>query len=171
MARAKKAKEEPAQGDNLKGLTDEQRQALHLNQHVPTYERALAKKKTADAEFKNACKLIKAEGGSVKKVKLSIELRTPEGEEAFRARLAEDAEVAAWNGLGIQVDFFADEDTPSDDKAFANGKRAGLAGEPAKPPHDPSTSQYRRWMEGHSEGNGILATQGFKKLQKEPAHA
>jgi hypothetical protein len=164
----RKKKETPEEGHNVEGLSDAQRQALHLSQHVPAYEKSLAAKKKADAEFKIACKLIKAEGGSVKAVKLTLELRTPEGEAAFRARVAEDAEVAAWNGVGIQVDMFADEMQPSEDKAFEAGKRAGMAGEPARPPHDPSTKQSARWLDGHSEGQAVLS-KGFKPLEREAA--
>lgn len=161
MARPKK--EESKEGHNIDGLSDAQRQALHLSQHVPAYEKALAAKKKADADLKNVCKLIKTEGGSVNAVKLTIALRTPEGEAAFRAKLAEEHEVAVWNGVGIQVDLFADEREPAEDKAFAAGKRAGMAGETAKPPFDPSVPQYARWMEGHAEGQAIVA-KGFKKV-------
>lgn len=160
MARPKK--EESKEGHNIEGLSDAQRQALHLSQHVPAYEKALAAKKKADADLKNVCKLIKTEGGSVKAVKLTLELRTPEGEEAFRARIAEQVEIAVWNGVGVQIDMFVDEREPAEDKAFAAGKRAGMAGETAKPPHDPSVPQYARWMEGHAEGQAIVA-KGFKK--------
>lgn len=173
MGRPKGSTNKPKDGEVPKSghnsnLTDEQRQALHLNQHVPAYVKALEKKKVADAEFKNACKIIKADGGSVDAVKLTIALRTPEGEQAFRARIAEEAQVAAWNGVGIQVDMFADQMQPSEDKAYDAGKRAGMAGETAKPPHDPSTAQYRKWMDGHAAGQAVVS-QGFKTLEKEAA--
>lgn len=171
MARPKGSKNKPKDGSapsagHNSNLTDEQRQALHLNQHVPAYAKALEAKKTADAELKNVCKLIKAEGGSVSAVKLTLALRTPEGEAAFRARLAEEHEVAVWNGVGVQIDLFADTDQPAEEKAYEAGKRAGMAGESAKPPHDPSVPQYRRWMEGHADGQAVLA-QGFKTLEPE----
>ena len=150
-------------GHNKPPLTPQERQALHF-QHVKAYEKALGVKKEADAKFKNACKLIKAEGGSVTAVKLTIELQSPEGEAAFRARLAEEQEIAAWNGLGVQIDLFADEREPAADRARGEGYRAGIKGEPAKPPHSPETEQYRAWMDGHGEGQGVLASQGFKQL-------
>lgn len=154
-------------GDNSNGakpeLTDAERQALHF-QHVKTYQKALGAKKDADAKFKNACKVIKAEGGSVRAVKLTIDLQTPEGEAAFRARMAEEAEIAGWNGLGVQIDLFADERQPAEDRAFEEGRRAGMKGEPKKPPYDPSVPQYGKWMDGHAEGNAVLASEGFKKL-------
>lgn len=157
----------PKPGDNNNGkpqaLTDIERQALHFR-HVSEYESSLAAKKSADADLKNTAKRIKAEGGSMRAVKLTIELRTPEGEDAVRARLAELQEVAQWNGVGIQVDMFADERQPSEDKAFEEGKRAGMKGEPRKPPHDPSVPQHGRWLDGYTEGNAAMASAGFKQL-------
>jgi len=169
MARPKKDKGgEPAKAGHNSSLTDEQRQALHLNQHVPAYAKALEVKKKADADLKNVAKLIKAEGGSVSAVKLTLALRTPEGEAAFRAKLAEEHEVAIWNGVGVQIDLFADERQPSEDKAYEAGKRAGMSGETAKPPHDPSTPQARRWLEGHADGQAVVSA-GFKVLPEKEA--
>lgn len=165
----KTGKDKPGIGHNE--MTEEQRQALHLNSHVPAYEKALEAKKAADAALKNVAKLIKAEGGSVAAVKLTIELRSPEGEEAFRARIEREIEVARWNGVGVQVDLFADEMVPSEDRAYEAGKRAGMAGEPRQPPHDPSVPQHHRWLDGHADGQKVLATAGFKKLGEAPAAA
>lgn len=155
--------EAPGEGHNSKPLTDAERQALHFR-HVKEYERELAAKKKADADLKNTAKRIKAEGGSVAKVKGSIELQTPEGEAAFRARMADMAEVALWNGVGIQVDMFADERQPAEDRAFEEGRRAGMKGEARKPPYDPSVPQYAKWMDGYTDGNAVLASEGFKRL-------
>lgn len=157
-------------GHNNPPLSDAERQALHFK-HVSEYQRELAAKKTADANLKNTAKRIKAEGGSVRAVKLSIELATPEGETAFRARMAEEAEVAAWNGVGIQVDMFADERQPAEDRAFEEGRRAGLKGEPNKPPYDTSVPQHQKWLAGYGEGNAVLASEGFKRFKPEPAAA
>lgn len=176
MARPKKNKakengESPGEGHNsVNALSDAERQALHFV-HVRDYERELAAKKKADADLKNTAKRIKSEGGSVTAVKLTIELHTPEGEAAFRARMAEQAEIAAWNGVGIQVDMFADEREPAEDRAFGEGRRAGMKGESNKPPYSPETSQYRKWLDGYSEGNAVLFTEGFKKLAPTPEAA
>lgn len=155
--------EEPKVGHNNPPLSDAERQALHFR-HVKEYERELAAKKTADANLKNTAKRIKSEGGSVRVVKLTIELATPEGEAAFRARMAEEAEVAAWNGVGIQVDLFADERQPAEDCAFEEGRRAGMKGEPNKPPYDTSVPQHQKWLAGYGEGNAVLSSEGIKRL-------
>lgn len=169
MARPKGSKNKPKDDTPGKGhnsrtqLTDAERQALHFR-HVKDYEAGLAVKKKADADFKNVAKRIKAEGGSVAAVKLTIELQTPEGEAAMRARLAEMQEVAVWNGVGIQVDMFADERQPAEDRAYEEGRRAGMKGESNKPPYDPSVPQHQRWLQGFSDGNAVLASEGFKRL-------
>jgi ribosome modulation factor len=161
--KAKENGEAPGEGHNSKPLSDAERQALHFR-HVTEYQRELAAKKKADAELKNTAKRILSEGGSVAAVKQTIELSTPEGETAFRARMAEMAEVAAWNGVGIQVDMFADEREPAEDRAFGEGRRAGMKGESNKPPYDPSVPQYAKWLDGYSEGNAVLFSEGFKRL-------
>lgn len=173
MARGRKKKQdggegkEPADGHNNGGkpqaLTDAERQALHFR-HVGEYEGALASKKKSDADLKNCAKRIKAEGGSVRAVKLSISLKTDDGEKKLRAELAEMQEIATWNGVGIQVDMFSDERTPATDKAREAGRRAGMKGEPRKPPHDPSVPQYDAWLTGFAEGQSVLASEGFKRL-------
>jgi hypothetical protein len=143
-------------------LSDDERQALHWS-HVQAYEISLAAFKTAQADLKNTARRIKAEGDSVAKVQITIALRTPEGEAAFKARIQDEMEVAAWNGVGVQTELFGDADlTPASDRAFDAGKRAGMQGEPRKPPHDPSTEQYRRWMDGYTDGNSMMAGKGFK---------
>jgi hypothetical protein len=153
---------DPKPGDNL---TAEQLQALHFSQHVPSYKKALEAKKLADAALKNVCKVIKADGGSVEAVKLTLSLATPEGEQAFRDTMEMHKQVAVWNGLGIQLDMDFGEREPAEDRAYGEGKRAGMRGDRASPPYDPSTRQAQRWLEGHADGNAILATDGFKQLR------
>lgn len=162
----KNGSESPGEGHNSKPqLSDAERQALHFV-HVRDYQVALAAKKKADAGLKNEAKRIKAEGGSVRAVKLTIELQTPEGEAAFRARLAEEQEIASWNGVGVQVDMFADERQPAEDRAYEEGRRAGMKGESNRPPYDPSVPQHQKWLAGYSDGNAVLASEGIKQLQQ-----
>jgi hypothetical protein len=161
----RKPKSTPKEGHNIEGLSDAQRQALHLSQHVPAYEKALAAYKAAGSELKRVGKEIKAEGGSVAKCKRTIALRTPEGEAAFKAEMAELAEIAAWSGVGVQLDLLVNDREPADDRAFGEGKRAGMSGETARPPYDPSTSQHKRWLDGHADGQAVLS-KGFTKTEQ-----
>lgn len=169
MARKKKSEQngeatEAEVGHNSrKELTPEERQALHYV-HVRDYRQALAVKKAADATLKNVCKTIKSDGGSVRKVKLTIQLETPEGEAALRAEMAEMQEAAVWSGVGIQVDMFSDERQPAEDRAFDEGKRAGMKGEPRTCQYDSTLPQFAKWQDGYTAGNAVLASEGFKRL-------
>lgn len=151
-------------------LTDEQMQALHLNNHVPAYERALKAKKDADAAFKNVCKTIKAEGGSIDDVKRTIELRTPEGEAKLKVQIEQMLRVARWAGLplGTQSDLFGPDRRPVEERAFEDGKRAGLAGKDCKTEHAPGTEAYDKWIEGWHAGQAVLAAGFGKKADDVP---
>lgn len=144
-------------------LTDEQTQALFY-QHRDAYSAALKRKKDADTGLKNVCKAAISELGKpvIGDIKLAIELATPEGEAAVKERFEAQARVLRWLGLpfGTQGALFPDgEDlTPSVDRARAEGKRNGLAGEPCEPPHAPSVPQFNAWIDGWHEGQAVLVT-------------
>lgn len=176
MGRKKKTdgdgQQSPGVGHNSE-LSDDQRFAL-TTQHKTKYEVALAAKKKADADLKNVCKIAHAELGetAVDDIKDLIAGATAEGEAVLVARIkAEEARqkrIARWLGLapGTEPSMFDSDRTPASDRAFAAGKRAGLAADRCEPPHAPDTEQHRRWMEGFHEGQAVLA-QGFKKAPSE----
>lgn len=158
---------EPGIGHNNE-LSDEDRQALFF-QWKRDYEDKLARKKEADAALKNCCKQAKAELGKtvVADIKLAIEVATEQGEAAIKERMESQARVLRWLGLpiGVQGNLFAEVDlTPANEKARANGKRAGLAGEACQPPHDPSVPQYQEWMDGWQEGQAIHLRNGIRPM-------
>lgn len=158
----------PPPGDNMPGkLTDEQRHALTAI-HLGAYEKALKAKKKADADFKNACKLAKADLGeqAIPQIKLMIQLETPEGEAALKAKVQEQLQVMRWANVNIdfQGDLFPEVDRrDAEEKAFQEGKRAGLTGKSKQPPHHPGTPQYAAWMSGWEEGQTVVAG-GFKPM-------
>lgn len=147
-------------------MTDEQAQALFFN-HKKTYAKALDEKKQTDAKFKNVCKVIKAEGSKLDDILLAIALESDEGDATLKAKIEAQLRVARWMGsaVGTQFDMFEDR-TPSVDKAFEDGKRAGLRGDDAKPPHAAASEQGQKWMHGWHNGQAILA-KGFKKPMDE----
>lgn len=168
MARKKKSQEQQpaAQAKTAEQLSDTDLQALFF-QHKTAIAQKLAAKKAADAAFKNACKLAKAELGknAVEDIKLATELESDEGEALLKDRIERQLRVARWMGaaVGSQFEMFDGEDrTPTAERARAAGKRAGLSGELRKPPHDPSTEQYREWMAGYDEGQEALVRQTIK---------
>lgn len=151
-------------------LTDDERRAL-LFQHVKTYEQRLEAKKKADADLKNACKVAKAELGkdAMADIKDVIALKSPEGEAALKAEIDRKLRIARFMNAPVGHQFtFADDMRPATDKAYDEGKRAGLDGEPAKPPHDPSVPQYASWMEGWHAGQAVLASGFREKLNTGP---
>lgn len=157
------AKAEPA--PNSQTLSDDQRAAL-LFQHSAKYTRALKAKKSADAEFKNICKAARADCGkdAVDRIKLGIRLETPEGEAAVRVEIASMLEVARWHNSPVGTQFSMLETIEEDpaNRAFLEGKKAALENLPAKPPYDPGSQLYPRWMDGHGEGTTALLRKGIK---------
>jgi hypothetical protein len=174
--REKKAKkngdekaQEPSVGHNSKDatpeLTEDQRIALTFL-HKKAYTTALAVKKQADADLKSVARLAKAELGEdgLANIKDMIALESEEGEKKLKAQIERQLRVAKWMNVpfGAQGALFdAVDRTPAVDKAYANGKRDGLAGEPQHNPHDPSTAQYKKYLEGWQDGQAVLA-QGIR---------
>jgi hypothetical protein len=74
--------------------------------------------------------------------------------------MEETANVLRWSGVSVgeTLDMFPVDRTPGIERAKAEGKRAGLAGEPRKPPHDPSVPQHDAWLDGYHDGQMILAS-------------
>lgn len=161
-AKAKKPGPGHNSGPAEEALSDDELRALAF-QHRDRYSVALAAKKAADAKFKNVCKLAKAElgTGAVDIIKDLIALEDPEGEERMREKLQRQADALRWAGLplGTQMDFALQEPdrTPGIDRAFDEGKQASMSNKPAKPPYDPSSPQYRAFMDGYAEHQKALA--------------
>lgn len=153
--------EKPGLGHNGPDLSDAERQTLAFH-HKDRYTRALEKKKTADAEFKNVCKVAKAEvgDGAVEIIKDLIALDEPEGEEGLRDRLKRQADALRWAGvpLGTQVELALQGSWGENkDRAYEAGARASAENKPAKPGFDPDTPLYRSYMEGYAAHQSELA--------------
>lgn len=153
--------ETPGVGHNSEPdpLTEDERIALTFV-HKRSYEAALAVKKKADADLKNAAKLAKADLGdeAVPDIKSMIELETEEGERKFKKEVERRVRVSRWMGLPVGQNgnlFDAVDRTPGVDRAAAAGKRQGLAGDRMSCPHDPSTPQYTAFVTGYQEGQKI----------------
>lgn len=143
--------EEPGIGYNSE-LTEEQRQALFWH-HRRLYINALARKKEADAAFKNTCKKAKAEQVDPAMIKFSIELEGGDPD-AMAEEQRKREEVAAWMGLpfGGQADMF--DRRPAEEVAFEAGKRAGMSGESCEAPDG---YQPEQWVKGWHAGQKALA--------------
>jgi hypothetical protein len=155
----------------LEGLTDDQVYTL-TEQHRQKYEILLAAKKKATNELQQFGVVVKADLGKygLDQIKSLIEGKTPEGETAIKARIERDMQVLRWMGvpIGSQADLFPTVDrTPIQDRAFAEGKRQGLAGESVNNPHHHTTEAHRKHLEGYEAGQAANAS-GIKKLDNTP---
>ena len=145
-------------------LTDDQRAALFF-QHSRQYDHALEAKKAADAALKHVCKLIKAEGSSLAEIKLAT-LEPGVFDARVRAEVERAQRLSRWLGLpiGTQLSLLEGPDrTPATEKAYADGKRAGLAGGDASPPFAAHLPQAQDWLRGYGEGQEVLM-KGFKTV-------
>jgi len=153
----------------LEGLSEDQRYSL-TEQHRQKVEKALATKKAAAAAYLNACKVAKAELGATGMDDINdlIALSTPEGEARMKAQIERQMRVMQWMNvpIGTHGELFTDDDrTPLTERAFAEGKRQGLAGERQNNQHHVTTEAHRAHNEGYAAGQQTLATKGFSKLE------
>ena len=151
-------------GDNE--MNDDQRYSL-TEQHRQKYETILEAKKKANKALIDYGKIIKSDLGAkgLDDIKDLIALSTPEGEEAMKAEMERQARVMRWMNIpiGSQGALFGEEDrAPITDRAFAEGRRQGLAGESQNNPHHQTTEAHRAHNDGWHDGQGTLATTGFK---------
>ncbi|MBR0693619.1 hypothetical protein [Bradyrhizobium lablabi] len=169
--RPRKNQPEAPQASPGENISEDQLQALFF-QSKTDYEKMLALKKKADADFKNCCKRIKAELGKrgVAEIKLAIGLGTEEGEAEAKADIESTMRIMAWMGVpvGTQADLFpAIDPAPITERAFNEGKRQGLAGETQKNPHHHATEAHRSHNDGYAAGQETLA-KGIKPLDDTP---
>ena len=168
-AKAKATKSPAPAGVGHNDLTDEQKAALLL-QGVGRIERLLADQAKITADIRNERKKLKADGFAPAQVNYALWLRkADEGEASERMRM--QITTAKWlaHPIGHQTDMFGDgvDRTPGVDKAFAEGKTAGMAGEAQTVPDKwaPGSEQGQKWLEGWSAGQAVLLS-GIKPLSE-----
>lgn len=163
--------------NNTAELTDEQVFALSCqwaNQVVAKEEERDDAKRSFDSlksDCRNLLKKVKAELGDdgLDRVKLIVKIRRDEeATEKLRTDLRNMAWVARWMNAtpGQQLEIFSDL-RPIDDRAYEEGKAAGLAGDAFNPKFGQGSSAYHRFQDGWQAGQEILA-KGFKPLEKPP---
>lgn len=148
-------------------MSDDQRCSLTY-QHMEKYQRLLATKKAADNALTGFGKEIKSDLGAkgLADIKDMIEGRSPEGEAKLKAEMERKARVMRWLNIPIGVNgelFPAEDRTPLAERAYAAGKRQGLAGEKYDNPHHATTEAHKQFTTGFGEGQAVLS-KGFKKL-------
>jgi hypothetical protein len=153
----------------MESLSEDQRYSL-TEQHRQRVEKALATKKAAATAYLNACRLAKAELGAdgMEDINDLIALATPEGEARMKAQIERQMKVLEWRNvpIGSMEDMFPTTDrTPLTERAFAEGKRQGLAGESCDNPHHVTTLAHKSHNDGWAKGQEAKATKGFSKLE------
>jgi ribosome modulation factor len=153
-------------GDNE--MNDDQRYSL-TEKHRQKYESFLEAKNKANKALIDFGKIIKSDLGAkgLQDIKDLIALSTPEGEEAMKAEMERQARVMRWMNIpiGSQGALFGEEDrAPITDRAFAEGRRQGLAGESQNNPHHHTTEASRAHNDGWQDGQTTLATTGFRSV-------
>jgi demethoxyubiquinone hydroxylase (CLK1/Coq7/Cat5 family) len=147
---------ETTEHKNSAPLTDEQAHAI-LDQSARSYARALAQKKEQDAKFKNACKMIKADGVKLTDVKMYLDAESEEGQARIRQRVEEAARIARWRGFPIGTQFTLALEDQTESHSYTLGKEAGLAGLRAEPPQVANVEEFiRGWHEGQAILGGNL---------------
>jgi uncharacterized protein (UPF0335 family) len=162
---AKPAAATPGVGHNE--LTDEQKTALLL-QGVVKIERMRAEMASINADIRNVRKTLKADGFTKAEVDYAIFLRASKPEDATE-QVRMQIRLAQWlaHPMGMQADLFGDgvDRTPSVERAYAEGKVAGMAGEACVLPSKwaPGSEQAEAWVRGWHEGQAVLAS-GIKPI-------
>lgn len=157
------AKPEPsttAGGNTL----DPDTRALFLSNKT-AYAKAMKRLGDAQSAVRTLGKTIKADGFSIRQIRLAIQLETPEGEAEFKSLIANDLLAAQYAGapIGSQLTLFLEPDrTPASDMAFDEGVRDSIEGKTAKPGYSPETEQARRYLEGYHQETERRVKSGIK---------
>lgn len=148
---------------------DPEKRALFLKDKED-YAKATERQKKATAAVRNIAKTIKADGFTLRQVKLAIQLESPEGEAEFKSLVANDLLAAQYAGaaIGSQLSMFLEPDrTPAVDMAADEGQKDAMEHKPAKPGYDPSTPQHKSYMDSYLAEQGRQVKGGIKPLNSE----
>lgn len=131
------------------------------------YAKAKDKLAKAQSAIRLIGKTIKADGFSMRQIKLAIQLETPEGEAEFRSLVANDLLAAQYAGaqIGSQLQLFLEDKdrTPSVDRAYDEGVKDCIEGKTAKPEYAPDTPLAMRYMEGYHDETARRVKGGISK--------
>lgn len=149
---------------------DREEKALFLH-HMPLIKAAKEALNSANSQIRLLYKKAKAEGGFTKAdFDTAFALETAEKEAKERGRIARALKIARIVGssMGNQLDLFLEPDrTPAAENAFAEGERDAMQNLAAKPKYDPSTEQYRKYLEGFHSVSANRVKEGIGKLDPE----
>jgi phosphopantetheinyl transferase (holo-ACP synthase) len=149
-----KAKTPPAARPKLTAeqLSDRERERLAHN-HKQKLKPLLAAEKLAKAAVAKAKELAKKEGVPWKDIELLLKLETEEGAEKVRLDMERLLRLDRWAGAEIGVQLELTFKPKPAEKAYDDGRRAALVGDPRRPPLHLSDSDAKHWIAGHENGS------------------
>lgn len=136
--------------------------------HRDTYITRKAALTKAQRAMQALGKEVKADGLTMRQIKLMVELSTPEGEAAWRMTVANDLIAAQYQGaaIGQQLALFLEPDrTPSVDIAYDEGVQDSMDGKTAKSPYDPSLPQTQSYLKGYHDETERRIKAGIKPTE------
>ena len=157
----------PKAANSKSNSVDPEKRALFLADR-DAYAKANERLKKAQAAVRTLGKTIKADGFSMRQIKLAIQLETPEGEAEFKSSVANDLLAAQYVGasIGSQLSMFMEPDrTPAVEIAASEGQADAMENKSAKPKYDPSTPQHKSYMEAYHTEQGRQVKAGIGKLE------
>lgn len=140
-----------------KELTASERAALRMH-HVRALLSIADELQPVLEKRKKARALAKADGFKLSEVDAAIRLATMEDQSIFVAEIKELIEIAqAFNALppGEQGDLFPDR-RPDDERAFDEGKVAGMEGKNPDGPYGADSVKGQSWLKGWHDGQRIM---------------
>ena len=140
----------------LNNLSPLQKQVLFVT-GLQKLERLIQAVKVAGNAVKAQRKVMKGDGFPKEEVDYALFLRRSD-DTTVREDAASRDRAAKYlaHPIGHQFTLLDEDRTPASDRAFEDGKVAGIAGETCSPPHAPDTEKATRWMEGWQEGQAAL---------------
>lgn len=158
----------PKAPKNFNSEIDAEEKALFLR-HRPLVDRAVEAVGTAVSNLRKLYKTAKAEGGFTKAdFDYARALETVEKEKVERAKIARQLKIAKFIGsdLGAQLDMFMEPSrVPAVDRAAEEGQRDSMEGKTASPSYDPSTPQYRSYMDAYHADQEKRIKSGIKPTE------
>jgi ribosome modulation factor len=157
-------------GNNHNALSEEQHAALVL-QACAKIEKLQTAIATATADIRNIRKIAKADGIVPAEINFALFLRKADPDDVVStARMQDRVAKYLAHPVGTQFGMFEADRTPIADRAFAEGKVAGLEGKDFKSPHDESTEAGQQWMKGWHGGQAVLHAGIRTKAEDVPGH-
>jgi hypothetical protein len=161
-------------GEGVSRLSADDERHLFLR-HRESWNNYQAKLKAAERIGIDVKAALKADGFTVAQMKIADEMTTMKGEARQTQAVRDRLKVAFWIGhaMGRQLSLFEEPDrTPIDDRAYEEGKTAGLEGRTMSTSRfAPGSPANERWITGWHDGQEIITRGGIAAIEGSDAPA